>query len=513
MIMLETLQSGSNSISRPSGTAVVIFGATGDLNKRKLIPALYNLYVDGYLPKNFAIVGVSRTKLNDHEFRESLKVAVSEFSRSGLNAELWEKFSQSIYYVPGNAHQSEGFSEIKIRLEEISKKHGGKLNYLYYLATSPEHFAAVAENLKGVGLVAEVNNSQNEHATRLVVEKPFGRDLASAKELNYLLRKSFDESQIYRIDHYLGKETVQNILVFRFVNGIFEPLLNRNFVDHIQVTVAEDIGLGTRAGYFDKSGILRDIVQNHQLQMLSLLCIEPPISLSDPNSIRDEKVKVLRSLRRFDELSVKRNIVRAQYTRGEISGNQASGYLEESGVVKNSKTETYVAMRLEIDNWRWAGVPIYVRAGKRLGRRITELTVHFRQPPRSQLLGQNIELESNVLAIQVQPNEGISLRVGAKPPGPKFQVRQVEMDFRYGQSFETKSADAYERLLLDAMKGDPTLFIRDDEIEEAWAFLAPIFDVWNRQDQSPVYEYRAGSWGPAAADELLERRGHAWRKL
>jgi glucose-6-phosphate 1-dehydrogenase len=347
-----------------------------------------------------------------------------------------------------------------------------------------------------------------------VVEKPFGHDAQSARELNAHLRKSLAEEQIYRIDHYLGKETVQNILVFRFANGIFEPLWNRKYIDHIQISVCEDIGIGNRAAYFDQNGILRDIVQNHVLQMLSLLCIEPPISLSDANGIRDEKAKVLRSIKRMSPDEVRRNTVRAQYAPGIIGGQRVCSYLEEKGVAPDSQTDTYVALKVEIDNWRWSGVPIYIRAGKRLTKRVTEIKVFFNKAPDSLFKGRQISgLERNVLTIQVQPKEGMSLRISSKQPGPRFKVRPVEMDFTYDSSFGVASPEAYERLLLDVMKGDPTLFTRDDEIEESWDLLAPIFDVWNGPNPPPVCTYEAGSRGPAAADDLLARTGDAWSEL
>ena len=501
---------GDNKVLRPNSTAIVIFGATGDLNHRKLIPALYNLFHDGLLPSKYVIVGVSRTKFSDDQFRENLFEAAKSYSRRPPTPEEWSNFAKNVYYQPLDAGKVSDFEVLKNRLESLGKERGEVLNSLFYLATAPEFFGTIATNLHAAGLVEK---AQSPRATRLVVEKPFGHDLESARELNKVLRKCFAEEQIYRIDHYLGKETVQNILVFRFANGIFEPVWNRNFVDHIQISVCESLGVGNRAGYFDQAGILRDIVQNHLLQMLSLLCIEPPISLTDANSIRDEKAKVLRSIRRFTPESVFTNTVRAQYTKGLIEEKEVPGYLQESGVAPNSKTDTYVALKLEIDNWRWAGVPIYVRAGKRLPKRITEITVFFKRPPGALFEGRNFTIEQNVLAIQVQPNEGISLKISSKPPGPRLQVNPVVMDFNYGNSFGVPSADAYERLILDAMKGDPTLFTRDDEIEQAWDLLAPLFSTWKSENSPPVFEYQSGSWGPSAAAGLLSPLGHRWRRL
>jgi glucose-6-phosphate 1-dehydrogenase len=509
--MIESpISEGENQAMRPPATAIVIFGATGDLNHRKLVPALFNLYQDGLLPEKYVIVGVSRTKLSDEEFRVKLFESASKHSRRKTEKALWDSFAQHIYYQPLNANDVHDFANLKSRLESLSASRKEKLNYLFYLATAPEFFGVIGTNLHLAGLVEQPGSGR---ATRLVVEKPFGHDLESAQQLNKTLRAGFAEEQIYRIDHYLGKETVQNILVFRFANGMFEPLWNRNFIDHIEISVCEHLGVGNRAGYFDQAGILRDIVQNHLLQMLSLLCIEPPISLSDADSIRDEKVKVLRSIRRFTPETVSTNTVRAQYTKGEIEGATVPGYMEEPGVSPASTTDTYVALKLEIDNWRWAGVPIYVRAGKRLPKRITEITVFFKSPPGSLFEGKNVVLEQNVLAIQVQPNEGISLKICSKPPGPRMQINPVVMDFNYGNSFGVASADAYERLILDAMKGDPTLFTRDDEIEEAWDLLAPVFSTWASKSAPPVFQYKAGTWGPSAAASLLSPAGHRWRRL
>lgn len=503
---------GENRIIRPPGTAVVIFGGTGDLSHRKLIPALYNLACDDYLPTGFMLVGASRGEMSDEAFRNEVAESIKKHSRRPLDPAIWETFSKNIFYQAVDAPDLGGYKKLREKLERLCKERAQHYNYLYYLAMAPKFFGAIAANLKAAGLVEEPQ--KGTRATRLIVEKPFGHDLESARELNQTLRTSFAEEQIYRIDHYLGKETVQNILVFRFANGIFEPLWNHKYVDHIQISVCEELGVGTRAGYFDQSGILRDIVQNHLLQLLSLICAEPPISLSDANSIRDEKVKVLRAMRRYSPEEVFRNTVRARYTRGFVQGAEVPGYLDEDGVGPQSKTDTYVAMKLEVDNWRWAGVPIYVRAGKRLPKRVTEITVFFKNAPSSLFKGrQGIEIEQNVLAIQVQPNEGISLKICSKPPGPRLRVRPVVMDFTYGHSFGVASAEAYERLLLDAMKGDPTLFIRDDEIEQAWDLFAPVLNTWASDNPPGVASYEAGTWGPKEAAQLLRPQGHQWRRL
>jgi glucose-6-phosphate 1-dehydrogenase len=493
-------------------TALVIFGASGDLTKRKLIPALYNLAHDNLLPSNFFVLGVSRSKMTNEGFREHLREAATQFSRRPLNPAVWDAFAANVFYEPMDATHPGDYARLQERLAAIEAERGGPLNYLYYLASAPDFFSVIAANLKKAGLIAEPGDGNRR--TSIIIEKPFGHDLASARELNVSLRQSLSEQQIFRIDHYLGKETVQNILVFRFANGIFEPLWNHRYIDHIQISVCESIGVATRGGYFDSTGILRDVVQNHLLQILSLLCIEPPISLSDPNSIRDEKVKVLRSIKRFREEDVFTNAVRGQYVRGYIDGDEVPGYLEESGIAPGSMTETFVSLKLEIDNWRWYGVPIYVRAGKRLPKRISEITIFFKRAPDSLFQGQELaELEQNVLTIQVQPNEGISLRISAKPPGPRLRVRPVVMDFAYGDFFAGASPEAYERLLLDAMKGDSTLFIRDDEIEHSWDLLEPILKSWASDSPPPLDEYESGTWGPSSAARLLAGAGHKWRRL
>jgi glucose-6-phosphate 1-dehydrogenase len=499
--------------TRPPPTILVIFGASGDLTSRKLIPGLCNLAEDDYLPENFIVIGSSRSKLSDDDFRAKVHEGVKRYSRRPISPAVWEKFAKHLHYQPCDGEKVGEVEALKGRMEALAAEYPGvRFNYVYYLAMAPQFFGPIASNLKEVGLIEQY--AKGARQTSVVVEKPFGHDLQSARELNKVIRDSLAEEQIYRIDHYLGKETVQNILVFRFANGIFEPLWNRKYVDHIQISVCEDIGIGTRAAYFDQNGILRDIVQNHVLQMLALLCIEPPNSLSDADSIRDEKAKVLRSIKRMTPEEVRANTVRAQYTKGAVGGEPAVGYLEEKGVTPDSKTDSYVALKLEIDNWRWSGVPIYIRAGKRLPKRITEITIFFNKAPDSLFKGRQVgELEHNVLSIQVQPKEGMSLRISSKPPGPRMRVRPVEMDFTYDSSFGVASPEAYERLLLDVMKGDATLFTRNDEIEESWDLLAPIFKEWAGGNSPPVYEYEAGTWGPVAADELINSTKDSWRKL
>jgi glucose-6-phosphate 1-dehydrogenase len=482
-------------------TTIVIFGASGDLTHRKLIPALSNIYKDGFLGSDFNIIGCARTKFDDVAFRETLRPA------SDLDS--WEAFSKNIYYQALDVNQAGDFEKLKARINALNPS--GKGTFLYYLSTSPEFFTSVADNLREVGLVETDPSAPRQ--TRLVVEKPFGFDVKTSQELNTRLRKTFREDQIYRIDHYLGKETVQNILVMRFCNHIFEPLWNARYVEQIQISVCEDIGVGSRAGYFDKTGITRDVIQNHVMQVLSLLCIEPPLGLRDADSIRDEKVKVLRSIKRYSPLEALANSVRAQYSKGTIGGQEARGYIEEKGVDASSSTETFVAMKLEIDNWRWAGVPIFIRAGKRLPKRITEISVWFKTVPTSLLRkSSNLTIGQNVLTIQVQPREGISLSMNSKLPGQSLRVSPVELDFSYAHSFEERSPEAYERLLLDAIKGESTLFTRDDEIEEAWDVLAPFFEAW-QSGLSQLPKYEAGTWGPEESNTLLGQKGYRWRRL
>ncbi|HMO02774.1 MAG TPA: glucose-6-phosphate dehydrogenase [Oligoflexia bacterium] len=493
-------------------TILVIFGATGDLTKRRLIPGLYNLYKDGYLKEDFLVVGAARTKLSDQAFAERLKPALSEFSRSGLDLKVWERFAAKLAYHPLNADNPEDFLTLaqKLRASQIARD-GERLNFIFYLATSPEHFAIIASNLKSAGLIADPQDTSQ--STVLVIEKPFGHNLESALELNNALRSSFKEKQIFRIDHYLGKETVQNILAFRFANSIFEPLWNNRYVDHIQISVCEDVGVGSRSVYFDQTGMLRDMVQNHILQMLSLLCFEPPYALNDADAIRNEKVKVLKSIKRLSAEEIEKTIVRGRYGSGVAKGEPVVGYLQEEGISGSSFTETFVALKLEIENWRWCGVPIYIRNGKRLAKRITELAVFFKKPPLSLFRGRGLnDLEQNVLSIQVQPSESLSVKISSKPPGPGFRLNPVEMNFNY-ESFKAVSLDAYERLMLDVFKSDPSLFIRNDEIEEAWRIIDPIIDQWRSGGGSPLVEYAAGGWGPKEADLLIQESGRSWREL
>ena len=500
-------ETGEEKPFLPPATLLVIFGATGDLTRRKLMPALYELGVDGYLPPNFIVIGSARSRLSDEEFRQRMCESARQ-SRRGFTSEFWNSFAENLFYEPVDGSEPADFYRLKNRIEALTRGRPVAFNHLYYMATAPRNFEDIARNLHEAGLLETSAGAAGRAA--LVIEKPFGRDLQSSRQLNQALGRHLRESQLYRIDHYLGKETVQNILALRFSNGIFEPLWNRNHVSSIQISVCESVGLEGRAEYFDRTGMLRDVVQNHVLQVLALICSEAPLSLNDADSIRDEKAKVLRAVKRMSVSDVSRKVVRAQYQAGYINGRPVAGYLEEEGVAPDSSTETYVTMQLEVDNWRWAGVPIFIRAGKRLPKRITEIAILFKKAP-GFLFGS--EVSPNVLAIQVQPDEGISLKVGAKPPGIRMRIHDVKMDFSYAPWFGKVSPDAYERLLLDAMNGDPALFARQDEIEEAWDLLQPVIAAWQSKEAPPVFGYEAGGWGPGEAAELLEAGGFRWRVL
>ena len=506
-IQCNPLREGLSTRAVPQPCSIVIFGATGDLTHRKLIPALYNLAADGELPPAVTVIGVARRD-KDAEFRKEVEEAVRKFSRQSVRDDIWKTFGQSIFYHRTEFHDLKGYESLAERLDQIDKERGTRGNRLFYLAVSPEQFDDILKNLKKVGLNRAVEGSW----ARVIVEKPFGTDLASARELNRIVNASFSEEQTYRIDHFLGKETAQNILVLRFANAIFEPLWNTRYIDHLQITAAETLGVEGRAGYYDKSGALRDMVQNHLLQLLCLIGMEAPTDLG-ADSIRDEKVKVVRSLRQLVDDVVIDNVVRGQYTGGAINGKSVAGYREEQNVDPKSATETYVALRLHIDNWRWADVPIYMRVGKRLPKSGTEISIHFKKAPPVLFNKEAVTIDQNVLVVRIQPDEGISLRMQAKIPGTSLRIEPVKMDFHYGTSFGKPSPEAYERLLLDAMSGDATLFARRDEVEEAWAFIDPIEEEWRKQKDKGLYFYSAGSWGPDEADELLARDNRAWRRL
>jgi glucose-6-phosphate 1-dehydrogenase len=501
------LREGLSARPVPQPCSIVIFGATGDLTRRKLVPALYNLSADGELPPGVVIVGFARRDKGDDGFRRDLEESTRKFSRQPVRDEIWKAFAQSIFYHQSEFGDEAGYKRLAQRLDELDKSHGTRGNRLFYLAAGPDQFESILKNLKAAGL----NQTCKGSWARVIIEKPFGTDLASARELNRVVRNSFTEEQTYRIDHFLGKETAQNILVMRFANAIFSPLWNTHYIDNMQITAAETLGVGTRAGYYEDAGALRDMVQNHLIQLLCLVAMEPPTDLS-ADSIRDEKVKVVHSLHRWSGGEIAANVVRGQYTKGTIHGEQVPGYRQEQNVNRDSQTETFVALRLFIDNWRWADVPVYLRVGKRLPKSATEISIHFKKAP-AVLFNKDLR-DLNVLVIRIQPDEGISLRIHAKVPGTSFRIEPVKMDFHYGTSFGKPSPEAYERLLLDAMSGDATLFARSDEVEEAWAFIDPIEEAWHAKKDAPeLYFYPAGSWGPEAADNLLARDGRAWRRL
>ena len=483
----------------PDPCILVIFGASGDLTQRKLFPALYSLAFRRLLPERFAIVGVARSEETDDEFRERIKEAVSEHARDEFRDDVWDTLAEGMRYVATEFADEEGEDRLAQTLTELDEERGTGGNRVYYFAIPPSVFGTVVHAL------GERRSAQGW--TRLIVEKPFGRDLASARELNGAIEQHFEESEVFRIDHYLGKETVQNMLALRFANGIFEPIWNRQFVDHVQITVAESIGIERRAAYYEQAGAIRDIFQNHLLQLLAITAMEPPIDFT-ADSVRNEKVKVLRAMHTPGPKSV----VRGQYGRGFVEGEEVSGYREEEGVDPRSMTETYVAAKLYVDNWRWADTPFYVRMGKRLPRRETTIGIQFKRaphPPFEELAAEG--LRPNVLLVHVQPDEGVSLAIGAKVPGQGLTIRTVHMDFLYGGAFRTGLPEAYERLILDAMLGDATLFTRIDEVEEQWSLVDATVAAWAR-DRPAFPNYPAGTWGPPTADELLHRDGRSWRR-
>ncbi len=490
-------------------TVVVIFGASGDLTARKLIPAIYNLAYDDLLPAGFHLVGYGRKTIPDAEFRSMASGAIKQFSRRELDAEVWERVAANTTYVSGGYDEKEGFDRLATHIREIEAAIGSEAQSLFYISTPPSVFGPIIQNLGASGLGSRYLGKP--HHSRVIIEKPFGRDLDSARALNAELRSVFEEAQVYRIDHYLGKETVQDLLVQRFANSIFEPIWNRNYIENVQITVAEDQGVGTRAGYYEQSGCLRDMIQNHTTQLLALTAMEPPGSF-DAEALRDEKVKVLKAIEPVG-LGPDMDVARAQYVAGMTGGKMVPGYLQESGIAPNSNTETYAALRLSINNWRWHGVPFYLRSGKRLPRRVSEIAVQFKRPPGTIFPQKDgFDLAANTLSFQIQPDEGLSFILNAKIPGLDTRTQPVKMSFRYATTFGSNTPEAYERLVLDAMIGDGTLFIRGDEAETSWKLYTPVLDFWQSQGRSGMETYPAGSWGPAGADKLLAKHGHVWRK-
>ncbi|MGH9907455.1 MAG: glucose-6-phosphate dehydrogenase, partial [Pyrinomonadaceae bacterium] len=488
---------------------VVIFGALGDLTRRKLVPALFHLACTGCTSDQFTVLGVGRDELSDDHFRKRMLAAVTGSKEMGeFSDEQWQQFAQRMYYVAGQLDDPQAYSRIAARLEKMQAEAGVSTNRMFYLATPPSLAPTIVAELGRTGLAKD-----EKGWSRIVVEKPFGRDLASARALNEHIAAVFDEHQVYRIDHYLGKDTVQNILVFRFGNSLFEPVWNRNYVDYVEITAAESLGIGSRGAYYEESGALRDMVANHLLQLLALTAMEPPVAI-DANSVREEKAQVWRSIRPMTPEDVTEKTVRGQYGPGKIDGDLVPGYREEKNVAADSSTETFVAIEFRIENWRWAGVPFYVRTGKRLLRPLTEIAIHFKRTPQA-LFARTPDdrIEPNVIALRIQPDEGITITFGAKRPGTQMRTGTVQMDFRYRTAFGARSPSAYETLLLDVMRGDGTLFTRRDGVEAQWKLITPIEEAWAKQPPPDFPNYEAGSDGPGAANEMLARNGHSWRPI
>lgn len=494
-----------NALLKSQPTVFVIFGGTGDLNARKLAPALYNLYLEGWLPEQFALVGTGRTKLTDEEFQGRMLADINQFSRTGKVADdKWAAFGPHVHYQPADVQNADTYREFGKLIKHLEKEWQASANVIYYLAVAPNFFPIIAENLAKAGL------TEDAERTRIVIEKPFGHDLESAKELNALLGRIFEEKQIYRIDHYLGKETVQNIMAFRFANAIMEPLWNRNSIEHVQISVTESLGVGERTGYYDGSGALRDMIQNHLLQLLCIVAMEPPVRFS-AEEVRDRKVDVLRAMRRFTPESVREQAVRGQYGPGWLEGSKVPGYREEPGANPQSNTETFVAVKFFVDNWRWQGVPFYLRTGKRLHRSASVITIQFKDVPHFIFSPETAEtMRQNRLIISIQPEMSIRLQVQAKRPGVDMMLNTVDMVFDYKGTYVSDAPEAYETLLLDVMLGDQTLFMRGDQVEEAWDLVMPILTSWQNRISQNFPNYSADSWGPEDAEALVAKDGYHW---
>jgi len=498
----------------PDPCTIVIFGTTGDLTHRKILPALYNLRRAGLLPPESTVLAFARRNYSDEQYRVEMKDAVGRFSRVPLEPAIWDDFAAGLHYLQGEFGSVSSYRALEERLQSIDVARGTRGNRLFYLATPPSAYAEIVTNIGKVGLQKE---GKGQGWARMVIEKPFGHDLDSARQLNAELDRVLAERQVYRIDHYLGKETVRNLLVFRFANGIFEPIWNRRYVDHVQITVAEDLGVEGRGSFYEEAGASRDIVQNHMLQLLSLVAMEPPIAF-EADALRDEKVRVLHAVDPdWTEERVRQDVVRGQYAAGWVAGKEVPGYREEDEVDPDSSRDTFVALKLEVQNWRWADVPFYLRTGKRLPKRATEIAVRFKRPPLMLFRDAPSEPEPNLLALRIQPDEGILLRFASKVPELGLDVRSVNMDFTYGSSFSREAPEAYETLILDAMLGDASLFTRSDEVEAAWGIVTPMNETWadwdDRNELDTLHFYEAGSWGPEASDRLVERDGRRWRRL
>jgi glucose-6-phosphate 1-dehydrogenase len=508
MINSAPTNSNSSSIRKTPPTIIIIFGASGDLTARKLAPAIFNLSKDDLLPKRCFLIGYGRSEISDDDFKDEIKKALDLHSRRKIEDPTWAALEKNLFFHAGAYDDISRFVALGEKISKIEEQIGCKAQCLFYVSTPPGVFMPILENLGESGLAKR--HKGTETASKVIIEKPFGRDLKSAHELNQVINRRFDESQVFRIDHYLGKETVQSLLVQRFANSIFEPVWNRNYVSSIQITVSEDLGVGGRGGYYDRSGALRDMIQNHVMQLLALTAMEPPSSL-DPESIRDEKVKALKALKPLVIEGDYPEVIRASYAAGLVDGFPAKAYLDEDGIPSDSVTETYAALKLYLDNWRWKGVPFYLRSGKRLATKTSEIVVQFTRPP-AILFGQDsrFKVSPNLLVIRIQPNEGITLYLNSKTPGLETKLQPIKLAFGYETTFGSNTPEAYERLILDAMNGDGTLFIRGDEAETSWGLLSPVLDYWESQGKSGLEGYASGTWGPLAADKLLLNSGHEW---